>query len=189
MVDELRDNGDYCTSGLRGSRVTTFSLSVCNICLYTRSFPSATSPETIYKKHWRASIATISRSLRLVSWMAAGQPKLRHNRQPILKVTTRCRWSCTSQPCWRSCKASLDLFISYIMPIPSSVTVKRLLSMGKGILELKQVRQSDSHFEILVILKGNSKNSNLWVISCYTWIQFDRLCLIPFFNFHILWFL
>lgn len=55
---------------------------------------------------------------------------------------------------WLPCKVLLNLFIKYNTPILSSSAVERLFSMRKDVLKTNREGLSDSHFEILVILKG-----------------------------------
>ncbi|KAG7173141.1 hypothetical protein Hamer_G008669 [Homarus americanus] len=52
-------------------------------------------------------------------------------------------------------KATRELFIKYNTPIPSSVAVERMFSMGKDVLRPKRSKMSDKHFEMLVFLWGN----------------------------------
>ena len=47
------------------------------------------------------------------------------------------------------------LFIEFNTPIPSSAGVERLFSLGKEVLRPKRAGLSDTHFEMLVFLKGN----------------------------------
>ena len=47
------------------------------------------------------------------------------------------------------------LFIEFNTSIPSGAGVERLFSLGKDVLRSKRAGLSDTHFEMLVFLKGN----------------------------------
>ena len=53
-------------------------------------------------------------------------------------------------------KALKDVFIKSNTALPSSAAIERVFSNGKDILKPKRAGLSDTHFEMLLILKANS---------------------------------
>ena len=62
---------------------------------------------------------------------------------------------CVLESTVRVLAISASLQCQYNTTLPSSAVVKRLFSLGKGILKPKRCGLSDEHFEMLAFLKGN----------------------------------